>query len=296
MQKYHGIWTALITPFNENQQVDYEALRKIIRHQVKAGVTGLVPCGTTGESPTLSLEEKKKIISFTQEELKSTDVGIIAGTGSNSTLESIELSKWASDQGVQAVLVVTPYYNKPSQSGLIQHFEAIANAVDCDVILYNVPCRTAVSLSIESIIHLAKHPNINAIKEASADMALIEQLAINLKEKNLNLQILSGDDATFYPSMKAGSTGVISVTSNLVPQKMVELYSAAQSNKRNQAEEIHNQLTPLFNDLFIESNPTPIKTAMANAGWCLNNVRLPLAPLEPSNLERLNQTLSEVLQ
>lgn len=287
----HGIWTALVTPFRNDDQLDLPAFKKILADQRAAGVAGVIPCGTTGEAPTLTVEEKKILISTALEVLQGSSTQVIAATGSYSTAESIELSRWASQQGVQGLLVVTPYYNKPSQAGLEAHYRKIADQVECPIILYNVPGRTGVSLASDTVASLAAHPRIRAIKEASGNIALTSEILDAVSQKDLPFEVLSGDDALFLPLLSVGAVGVISVASNLFPRSMVSIQRAMDHGQHTQALAIHKHFYPLFRDLFLESNPVPIKHAMAFAGWCGPTVRLPLAPIAAPHWERLKNTL-----
>ncbi|MCM2322318.1 MAG: 4-hydroxy-tetrahydrodipicolinate synthase [Oligoflexia bacterium] len=286
-----GVYTALITPFDSNNEIDLGAYVRIIRDQREAGITGVIPCGTTGESPTLSLAEKKLLIQACVDELKGSGVKVVAGTGSNSTPQTVEFSRWASEAGVDGVLVVTPYYNKPSPAGLEAHFTAIADAVRCDVMLYNVPGRTGVSLSAATVTRLAAHPRITTIKEATGNVEFSSQLLDALTAQGRKMDVLSGDDATFLPLLSIGAVGVVSVASNLFPRAMVALHRAQETGRNAEACALHQRFYPLFRDLFIESNPVPIKTAMSLVGWCGAQVRAPLAPLAPANLETLKASL-----
>ncbi len=286
-----GIWTALVTPLNENGQLDLTAFRRMLKNQQDAGVSGVIPCGTTGESPTLSLDEKKTLIEVALEELRGSSTKVIASTGTNSTQDTIELSKWASDQGAAGLLVVTPYYNKPSQSGLETHYRSIADAVSCPIVLYNVPSRTGITLTTETIIKLAKHPRIRAIKEASGNIPFTSEILDALSGQSLSMDVLSGDDVTYLPLASVGASGVISVASNLIPKVMIALLSAVEAGSFEKATKIHRNYYPLFRDLFLESNHVPIKHALAYAGWCLPYVRAPLALLSSTHREKLEQTL-----
>ncbi|MEO5969184.1 MAG: dihydrodipicolinate synthase family protein, partial [Bdellovibrionia bacterium] len=192
-----GVWTALVTPFNQNYELDLPAYRRILQDQKAAKVTGVIPCGTTGECPTLSSDERKSLISIALQELKGSGIKVFAGTGTNDTRESIELSTWASLQGVDGVLIVTPYYNKPSQAGLEAHFNKIAEAVQCEVMIYNVPGRTGVSLTAETILSLARNPKIRSLKEATGNVAFTSEIIDTLSQAGVSMDILSGDDATF---------------------------------------------------------------------------------------------------
>lgn len=287
-----GVWTALITPFLVDGSIDLASFKRILRDQVDAGVTGVIPCGTTGESPTLSLKEKQTLIQTCLQELKGTGVRVIAGTGSNDTRSTIEFSQWADRLGVDGVLVVTPYYNKPSQAGLEAHFSAIASELKCEMVLYNVPGRTGVSLSAETVCRLAQHPKIRTIKEATGNVALSSEILHQIKTQRLSLDILSGDDATYLPLLSIGAHGVISVASNLFPRAMVRIQKLMEKGDIKKASEIHQQYYPLFRDLFIESNPVPIKAAMATAGWCQSHVRLPLTALQKNHFDRLQESLA----
>ena len=280
-----GVYTALITPI-KNNKVDEPALRNFIDWQIEEGICGLVPCGTTGESATLSKEERKQVIQITLDQAKGR-VPVIAGTGSNNTQDTVEFTAWAKDAGAQAALVVTPYYNKPTQKGLIQHYEAIAN-VGLPLVLYNVPGRTSVSLSLETIQTLSKNENIVAIKEATASMDFASQIANTTRD---TLMLLSGDDFTFLPLLSVGGQGVISVLSNVTPKPFVELYQAFKNGNLKLAQQIHQKLYPLMQALFIETNPIPVKTAAALMKKCDLEFRLPLCEMEPKNLEVLKETL-----
>lgn len=286
-----GIYTALITPFTRSDELDIPAFRKILADQKAAGVAGVVVNGTTGESPCLTLAEKKSLIEIALGDLKGTGTKVIAGTGSNCTRESVEFSAWASEAGVDGVLLVTPYYNKPSQAGLEAHFRTIAEAIQCEAILYNVPGRTSVSLTTETIVKLAAHPRIRTIKEATGNLAFTNELLDRLTDAGLSMDILSGDDPTFLGLLAVGAVGNISVVSNLIPRALVALQAAFEKGHRDEALRIHRQYSALFRDLFVESNPVPIKAAMARHGFCQDLVRQPLAPLAASSRELLEKTL-----
>lgn len=286
-----GVWTALVTPFTRSNELDLASYRKILKDQREAKVAGVIPCGTTGETPVLTLAEKKTLITVALEELKGSGVRVIAGTGSNNTAETVELSKWASDQGVDGVLIVTPYYNKPTQAGLERHFRAVADTVKCDVMLYNVPGRTGVSMTPETIASLAGHPRIRHLKEATGNVAFTTEVIDALQAQKRQLNIFSGDDATYMPLLAVGAVGVVSVSSNLFPRGMVAIQEAMESGNLAQARELHQKYFPLFRDLFIESNPGPIKAAMAYAGWCEATVRAPLAQMSEGNLKKLEASL-----
>lgn len=289
-----GIWTALVTPFTDHNALDLTALRRILEEQVSAGVSGVVVCGTTGESPTLSLAEKKILISTVVQELKGSGVQVFVGSGSNHTEESLELSLWAADFGVDGLLVVTPYYNKPSQAGLEAHYRRIADSVSCEVALYNVPGRTGVSLTAETIARLAEHPRIRSLKEASGNISFASEILDALTLNGRSLSLLSGDDATFLPFLSVGGVGAISVFSNLFPKQMVQLQQAFDQGDLLEAQRIHHYYYPVFRDLFVESNPVPVKFAMAQRGLCKSHVRLPLFEMTASSQNKLLQTLQRV--
>jgi len=286
----HGVWTALITPFNENGELDKTSFTKIIEDQCQANVAGLVVCGTTGESPCLTMEEKKSLIQIALGQTKNSKVKIIAGTGTNNTKTSVDFSKWASDQGVSGVLVVTPYYNKPSQAGLEAHFRSVADNVSCPVILYNVPSRTGVSLSAETVVKLSSHKQIAGLKEASGNISLSSEILSQIPSDRA-FSIFSGDDVTFLPLLSVGAKGVISVASNLFPRAMVNLQIKHESGCFEEARKIHQHYYPLFRDLFIETNPVPIKYAMSKLGWCGPTVRLPLVPVSEKSACKIDQSL-----
>jgi 4-hydroxy-tetrahydrodipicolinate synthase len=287
----HGVFTALVTPFTSQNELDLPAYKRILEDQRDAGVSGVVPCGTTGESPTLSPDEKKKLIQTALDTLRGTGVKVFAGTGSNNTSETVALSKWASDQGADGLLVVTPYYNKPSQAGLEAHFRAVADAVNCEVMLYNVPGRTGISLTAETVTKLAAHPRINSIKEATSNVAFAGEILDCVQQAKLNISLLSGDDVAFLPLLSVGAHGVVSVASNLFPRAMVQIQKLHAAGKAREAAALHQRFYPLFRDLFIDSNPVPIKHAMMFAGWCDARIRLPLVELSAGNREKLEVSL-----
>ncbi len=278
--------TALVTPFVAGA-FDEEAFRMHIERQILAGVQGIVPAGTTGEAATLSFAEHKRVIEVAVDQAQGR-VAVIAGTGSNNTQESIELTQAAKDLGADAALLISPYYNKPSQEGIYQHYKAVADAVSFPQILYNVPGRTNSNLSPETVARLAKVDNIVAIKDATADM---EQLTLTMALCDDQLVFLSGDDATVLPFMAIGGMGVISVVSNLVPRSMVELTTSMRNYQVEIARDLHFSLKDLNAIMFVESNPVPVKAACAMLGWMRNELRLPLVPLAPQYEQPLRQAL-----
>lgn len=274
---YKGVFTALITPFTKNNTVDYTALENIIKYQIDNGINGIVPCGTSGECPTLSHEEHEKVIELSIKFAKH-NIPIIAGTGSNSTAEAIRLSKNAEASGADAVLLVNPYYNKPTQKGLYLHFKAIANSIKIPCILYNIKGRTGVNLETDTLVKLANDcKNIIAVKEASG---LITQMEDVIKRTNDNFIVLSGDDNLSLELIKKGGDGVISVASNAFPKQMSVMINSALKGDIKTAEKYNSWFADFFRDCFIETNPIPIKTVMAHLGYCQEIFRLPLCSLE----------------
>lgn len=286
-----GIWTALATPFHHDNSVDLDAFRSLLKRQIAAKVDGVIPCGTTGESPTLSSEEKKELIQITLKELKGTNIKVFAGTGTNDTRESIEFSSWASHQGVNGVLIVTPYYNKPSQKGLTHHFLKIADSVNCEVMLYNVPGRTGINIEIDTAVMLSKHKNITSIKEASGNIAFTGELISRLTQLDKKISILSGDDPTFLASLSIGAQGIVSVASNVIPDQMISLYRAFSQGNWAEAQKLNQKHFALFKNLFIESNPAPVKQCLEWMGLCSSALRPPLAELNDSNKKILKESL-----
>lgn len=285
-----GAITALITPFRDGR-LDEGRLRQLVERQVERGVDGLVPTGTTGESPTLSHEEHRRVVEIVIEAAGGR-VPVIAGTGSNSTQEALELTRHAAEAGASASLQVVPYYNKPTQEGMYRHFMAIAEGVDLPLVLYNIPGRTGKALEVDTICRLAEHPNIVAIKEATGSMDVSSEIAQRLGPENF--AILSGDDSLTLPLMAVGAKGVISVASNLIPDRMAALTRAALGNDFEAARRIHLEMFPLFRGMFLETNPIPIKTAMALAGLDTGELRLPLCPMAEENAATLRSILQEL--
>ena len=277
MHEYRGVYTALITPFTDLGVVDYKALERIVNHQIEAGIDGLVPCGTTGESPTLSHEEHDRVIAQTIK-YASGRVPVIAGTGSNSTTEAIRLSQHAEDAGASALLLVNPYYNKPTQKGMYLHFKAIADSVKIPCILYNIKGRTGVNLETETLRRLEEDcGNIVAVKEASGSLDQMEEV---IRTTDEDFMVLSGDDNLALDLIRRGGDGVISVASNLFPHEMAKMIHSALDGHCREAERLGEWFAPFFSACFIETNPIPIKTAMAHMGWCRESFRLPLCTLE----------------
>lgn len=284
-----GVFTALATPF-KNGKVDEDALRSLIEFQLKEGVDGLVPCGTTGEAPTLSYEEHETVIELTVKYAKGS-VPVVAGTGSNSTKEAIELTEGAKRLGADGCLLTTPYYNKPTQEGLYRHYKEIAGAVDIPLILYNIPGRTGINMTPETIKKVAEIPNIVGIKEASGSLVQVSEI---YRLTGGSFTILSGDDNIFLPMMSVGAVGVISVLSNIMPKELKELYRAFMEKKDiEKARDLHTRLMPLFQGMFIETNPIPVKEALYYMGMIEREFRLPLCPLSDANSKYLKGLLKE---
>ena len=287
MTPIKGSVVALITPMDERSQVDFEALRRLVEWHVNAGSHGLVAVGTTGESATLSVQEHVQVIAKSVEYANGR-LPVIAGTGANATQEAIELTTQAGQLGVDACLSVVPYYNKPTQSGLIAHFTAIADASTVPIILYNVPGRTVADLSNDSVVALMRHPNIVGIKDATGDVARGADL---IERTRGHLSVYSGDDATALELMKAGAQGDISVTANAAPKLMSELCRSALSGAIEKAQSINERLMPLHRALFLEANPIPIKYAVSKLGYTSNTLRLPLVPLSDEHRKTVDEAL-----
>lgn len=287
---FEGTHTALVTPFSRGK-LDLESFRQLIRAQIKGGVNGIVPVGTTGESPTLSPKEHLEIIAAARD-FAGDKLSVIAGTGANSTAEAIHLTQEAERLGVDASLQVTPYYNKPTQEGLFRHFRAIAKATKLPIILYSIPGRCQVAIGIETIVRLHKAcPNIVAVKEAGGDADRVSQIRRALGPK---FTILSGDDALTLPFMAVGGSGVVSVASNLIPRDISKMVAHYSKGQHRQALAIHERLYPLFKALFIETNPIPIKAALAIAGRVDPEIRLPLTKLSKDNEKTLRKVLKSL--
>ncbi|MCZ6837017.1 MAG: 4-hydroxy-tetrahydrodipicolinate synthase [Planctomycetota bacterium] len=281
---FRGVFTALVTPFTQDgAKVDVKRLKDNIRVQSVAGVKGVVPCGTTGESPTLSEDEHRLMVETTTELARENDLKVIAGAGANDTKHAIQLHRLALEAGADASLQVNPYYNKPSQAGLYGHFMAIADSCDLPIVLYNIPGRTGVCQSIETIVKLAQHPNIVAIKDATGGLDLVNQTV-----SRTDLAVLSGDDPLTLPMASIGGQGVISVLSNLLPGRVAAMWHAIEQNEWTKARAIHQELYPIATNLLsLDSNPVPLKAALALEGKDTGTLRLPLAPPSEHVIETL---------
>lgn len=284
---FTGTYTAIVTPFR-NGKIDEPALERLIKMQIKGGVDGIVPVGTTGESPTVSFEEHIRLMEFTVK-IAARKIKVLAGTGGNSTDEAIYLTKAAEKVGADGSLQVAPYYNKPTQEGLFQHFRAIARATKLPIILYSIPGRCGVEIAVDTTQRLARdYKNIIGMKEAGGNSDRVSQLRAALGERFI---ILSGDDSLTLPFMSVGAQGVISVASNVVPREVSQMVKLFATGKSSAALKIHQKFYPLFKDLFIETNPIPVKTALAMMGHVDEEFRLPLVKMNAKNREVLRRTL-----
>lgn len=287
--QFKGAFTALVTPFS-NGAVDEEAYRNLIEWQVKSGINGVVPCGTTGESATLSHAEHKEVIRICVDQVKGR-VPVLAGAGSNNTAEAVELARFAKEAGADGALLITPYYNKPTQEGLYQHFKRIAAEVSLPYILYNVPSRTSVNLLPATVARLYKDiPDVLGIKEATGDLNQVSQV---LEKCGPDFQVLSGDDFTVLPLLSVGGCGVISVVSNILPGTMSAMTSAWFAGDIPTARKLHFELAPFSRMMFLETNPIPAKTALSLMGRIKLELRLPLVPMGEANAETLRAFLKD---
>jgi 4-hydroxy-tetrahydrodipicolinate synthase len=285
---FRGAFTALVTPFR-NGSLDEESYRKHIDWQISEGINGVVPCGTTGESATLSHDEHRRVIEIAIDEAKGR-VPVIAGAGSNSTSESMELAKFAKSAGADAALIITPYYNKPTPAGMVAHFKAVAEASKIPIIAYNVPGRTSVDMAPETVAELAAIPEVVGIKEATGSM---EKAGWIKKLCPAGFLLLSGDDPTVLPQLALGGVGTISVVSNIAPADMAGMISAFGAGDIEKARELHFKMLPLIRTLFVETNPIPVKTALAMMGRMSDELRLPLCQLTDASRATLKGALSD---
>ena len=281
---WQGAHTALVTPFNQNGGVDFSKLRALIEEQIAAGIDGLVPVGTTGESPTVDFDEHHQIIEVCIETARKR-CKVIAGTGANSTREALELTRHAMEAGADASLQVTPYYNRPSQTGLIRHFSAVAD-LGLPVMLYNVPSRTGREIEVSTVVELTKHPQIVALKEAGGSADRVSQIL-----QRCQIEILSGDDVLTLPMMAVGALGVVSVVTNVAPQPVVDMVAAALRGDWPAAQALHKKYYRLFTDLFLDTNPVPVKAALAMQGKIEETYRLPLCEMAAAPRAKLANTL-----
>ncbi|WP_252229546.1 MULTISPECIES: 4-hydroxy-tetrahydrodipicolinate synthase [unclassified Clostridium] len=288
MSVFEGSGVAIVTPFND-KGVDYDKLKDLLEWHVKEGTDSIVICGTTGEATTMTENEKKTVIKFAVDVINKR-IPVIAGTGSNNTLSAIEMSKYAESVGVDAILVITPYYNKTSQKGLFKHFKAVNDSVNIPIILYNVPSRTGVNITSKALVQIAELNNVVAIKEASGNISQIMEMKSLCKDK---IDIYSGNDDQIVPIMSLGGKGVISVLANVIPNEVHTLTKKCLEGKFDEALDIQLNRLKLTNALFIETNPIPVKTAMNLMGFEVGSLRLPLCEMEDSNLKTLKTILKE---
>lgn len=284
---FTGAYTAIVTPFDLKGNVDYGALERLIDAQAEAGVDGIVPVGTTGESPTLTFDEHKEIVRLTVEACRGR-LRVIAGTGANSTAEALELTRHAREVGAEGTLQVTPYYNKPNQEGLYRHFSAVAE-LGLPVVLYNVPGRTGREIAVETIVRLAENPNVVAVKEAGQSVDRVSAIL-----NSCDIAVLSGDDSLTYPMMAVGGKGVISVAANVIPQQVANMTHLALEGDLPAAAEIHRRYYDLFCHLFLDTNPIPVKAAMAMMGSIDEVYRLPLCAMADPLKEQLKETMGKL--
>ncbi len=285
-----GVYTAMITPFDENEGIDEKALRALVDFQIKGKISGLVPMGTTGESPTLSHGEHIKIIEIVVDQVQGR-VPVIAGSGSNSTQEAVDLTKQAMECGADASLQVAPYYNKPSQEGFYRHFTTIADSVDIPLIIYNIPGRSGKNIENETMLKLAEHENILAVKEASGS---IPQMMDLIMKKPKDFVVLSGDDNLSFPLTALGGKGVISVASNIIPTRMQEMISQTISGNLEEGRRLHYELLPLFKGVFLDTNPIPIKYAASKLGLTKEIYRLPMCPMDEAKKAEMDRILNNL--
>ena len=286
---FEGSFVALVTPFKDDESLDEAKLKELLEFQIDGGTHGIVPCGTTGESPSLSEEEHDRVIEITVDTVNGR-VPIIAGTGSNSTARTLRATEHAKAAGADAALIVTPYYNKPNQQGLYAHYMKIADSVDIPIIIYNVPGRCGTDILSDTVARLAEHPNIVGLKEATGELKRASEVVSMCPD---DFVVLSGDDINTLPILSIGGKGVISVVANVAPADIAETCNAFKAGNIELARKLHYKTMQLAVDLFIETNPIPAKTALMMMGKLNGKLRLPLAPLTPANEEALRQTLKD---
>ena len=292
-EKLEGVFTALVTPFTADGRIDEAAVRRLARRQIEGGVAGLVPMGTTGEAATVDLDEHQRVVAAVAEEAAaaSRKVWVVAGAGTNSTAKTIELSRLSAAAGADALLLVTPYYNKPPQAAMAAHFRAVADAVERPIVLYNVPGRTGINLAAATVLELARDERFWAVKEASGDLGQASEI---LRRRPQGFAVLSGEDSLTVPLVALGGDGVVAVVSNEAPALVVEMVAAALAGDRGRAAELHARLVPLMKANFVESNPIPVKWAMTRLGLMEGGLRPPLTTLDPDHEAVLEQALADL--
>jgi 4-hydroxy-tetrahydrodipicolinate synthase len=287
MHLYHGVWVALVTPF-KNNQVDEPAFQKLVQDLAGRGVRGFVPLGTTGESPTVSAEERRRIIKLCVE--AAGDVSVAPGCGSNSTEHTIRMVREAAGLGASGAMIVVPYYNRPTQEGLLAHFKTVADSTDLPIMIYNIPSRTGANMLPETIEKLADHPNIDGVKEASGNLDQISDLCARVEGR---VNVLSGDDALTLPILSVGGEGVVSTLANLEPESLVEMVDVYWKDNPMRALVLHRRIAPLAKAMFLETNPAPIKCALWMDGKIQNELRLPLVPVRAETREKIARAVRE---
>jgi 4-hydroxy-tetrahydrodipicolinate synthase len=283
---FQGSIVALVTPFKDGK-LDEGALRSLLRLHLASGTSAVVPVGTTGESPTLSQDEAKRVIEISIEECKG-KIPVIAGTGSNATAKSVEMTQWAKKAGADAALIVCPYYNKPTQEGVYEHYKAVAEDGGLPIVVYTIPGRSVINITSQTVVRLAELKNIVALKEASGSFSQIAEIISLVGDR---ISVLSGDDPLTLPMMALGAKGVISVAANLDPKRMAALCAQVLAGRMAEARKLHEELLPLFQTMFVETNPIGIKAAMELAGHCSGDLRLPMTPMEAGNRKKLEAAM-----
>ena len=291
IDEFRGVYPAMCTPFHDDDSIDFETLRADARRLVDAGVDGVVPVGSTGESATLTHDEHIEVVECVVSEVGD-EVPVIAGSGSNNTREALDLSQRSAAAGADALLLISPYYNKPEPAGFIEHYRTIADAVDLPQIVYNVPSRTGRNILPDTAVELASHPNIRAYKAASGDLNQISEVIERTRDEDF--QVLSGDDGLTLPVVSVGGTGTISVVANIEPERTVEMVHAALGGDYERARELHHRLAPLVRQLFVETNPIPVKEAMGIRGYSAPHLRLPLTRLSDEHATELEHILDDL--
>ena len=284
---YSGSFVALVTPFKENFDIDFDAYGRLIDIQLENGTHGIVPAGCTGEAATLTHDEQKKLISFAIERIAG-KVPVVAGTGSNNTAETLDFTACAKDAGADGALMITPYYNKPTPEGIIAHYTHVADKIDLPIMIYNVPGRTQLKMEPETIAQLAKHPNIVSVKEACGSVDQVSQI-----RSISDINIMSGDDPLTLPMMAVGASGVVSVAANVVPDKVAALCNAFHAGDLKKAQDIHYEILPLIKALFAETNPMPVKKILAEMGLIKNILRLPMTPMLQQKYDAIKPILQQ---
>ncbi len=284
---YSGSFVALVTPFKDNFDIDFDAYGRLIDMQLENGTHGIVPAGCTGEAATLTHDEQKKLISFAINRIAG-KVPVVAGTGSNNTAETLDFTQYAKDAGADGALMITPYYNKPTREGIIAHYTTVADKIELPIMLYNVPGRTQLKMEPETIATLAKHPNIVSVKEACGSVDQVSQIR-SLSDIN----VMSGDDPLTLPMMAVGASGVVSVAANVVPDKVAALTNAFHAGDLQKAQEIHYEILPLNKALFAETNPMPVKKILAEMGLIKNVLRLPLTPMLQQKYDAIKSIVAQ---